>query len=285
MESDGVSTAATARLYVESRGGRAGMSPEPRRARGPMTAVEVEHDETFPAPVTDPGGRAQQQTWRAWSVDRIGRRDGLWFYERHEGEGSPWSVTYLPTGQVRDGFTSLDDAREATAGTLLNELRTESVGLALDSADTAVRLAGQQILAVHVRIAGGTAVDAGCACGGLLAEARADGTMAHVDACPACQPLGALTITSPCPAAETGERHQFCADPRPVLTEAEQQMLALEQKQWRRTSDKDAAIREQFGMGPIRYYQLLRRLIERREALEHSPVLVNRLRRLRWGRS
>jgi hypothetical protein len=44
---------------------------------------------------------------------------------------------------------------------------------------------------------------------------------------------------------------------------------------------KDEAIRADLGIPPARYYQLLGRAIETREALEHDPMLVKRLRRLR----
>jgi len=39
-----------------------------------------------------------------------------------------------------------------------------------------------------------------------------------------------------------------------------------------------------FGLSPARYYQLLNRLIDRPEALQYDPVLVQRLRRLREAR-
>jgi hypothetical protein len=37
-------------------------------------------------------------------------------------------------------------------------------------------------------------------------------------------------------------------------------------------------------MSPARYYQLLGRLIDTEQALEHDPLLVRRLRRLRERR-
>ena len=47
---------------------------------------------------------------------------------------------------------------------------------------------------------------------------------------------------------------------------------------------KAGAVRERFGLSPARYYQLLNRLIDRPEALQYDPVLVQRLRRLRKAR-
>ena len=46
--------------------------------------------------------------------------DGTWAYERLEISGTPWQVTHLPTGTVGDWYTSLPNARAATAdGTAL----------------------------------------------------------------------------------------------------------------------------------------------------------------------
>lgn len=42
---------------------------------------------------------------------------------------------------------------------------------------------------------------------------------------------------------------------------------------------KEEAIRAAFGMPPARYYQLLHRAIDTREALEHDPLLTRRLQR------
>jgi hypothetical protein len=47
---------------------------------------------------------------------------------------------------------------------------------------------------------------------------------------------------------------------------------------------KDKAIRDRFGVSPIRYYQLLNRLLDCPAAAAHQPVLVGRLRRLRGRR-
>ena len=44
---------------------------------------------------------------------------------------------------------------------------------------------------------------------------------------------------------------------------------------------KSAAVRARFGVSPARYHQLLNRLLDRPEALEYDPMLVQRLRRLR----
>jgi hypothetical protein len=65
------------------------------------------------------------------------------------------------------------------------------------------------------------------------------------------------------------------------LTDRDRAVLAMEARYWRTPGAKEAAIREQLGLAPARYYQLLVGLLDRPAALAHDPVLVNRLRRLR----
>lgn len=67
----------------------------------------------------------------------------------------------------------------------------------------------------------------------------------------------------------------------PPLTKREQDVLAFERQWWKHAGAKETAIRDQFGLSATRYYQLLRALLDRPEALQHDPQLVNRLRRLR----
>jgi hypothetical protein len=47
------------------------------------------------------------------------------------------------------------------------------------------------------------------------------------------------------------------------------------------TGPRDRAIREEFGMRPVRYFQVLNALLDDPRALQHAPVTVNRLRRVR----
>lgn len=65
------------------------------------------------------------------------------------------------------------------------------------------------------------------------------------------------------------------------LTDRDRAVLGLEARQWRTPGAKEAAIREELGLAPVRYYQLLNGLLDRPAALAHDAVLVNRLRRLR----
>jgi hypothetical protein len=68
------------------------------------------------------------------------------------------------------------------------------------------------------------------------------------------------------------------------LTRREHEMLAFERQWWRHPGAKETAIREQFGVPPTRYYQVLNALVDRPAALEADPLLVRRLRRLRSAR-
>jgi hypothetical protein len=54
-------------------------------------------------------------------------------------------------------------------------------------------------------------------------------------------------------------------------------LLAFEAKWGAHTGHKEEAIRRELGVTPARYYQLLGRAIDTREALELDPLLVHRL--------
>ena len=78
--------------------------------------------------------------------------------------------------------------------------------------------------------------------------------------------------------------HDELAAPAPALSEREVEILAFERKWWKYAGAKEQAIRDLFDMSATRYYQVLNALIDRSEALEHDPLLVRRLRRLRAAR-
>lgn len=63
------------------------------------------------------------------------------------------------------------------------------------------------------------------------------------------------------------------------MTELEHQIMRFEQRWWRLAGSKDAAIRDELGLTPTRYYQLLHQLIARADVHATYPALVNRLRR------
>ncbi|GGV77191.1 DUF3263 domain-containing protein [Streptomyces griseoloalbus] len=65
------------------------------------------------------------------------------------------------------------------------------------------------------------------------------------------------------------------------LGRREQDVLALERRGFTGPGVKERAIREELGLAPVRYYQLLNALLDDPRALAHDPVTVNRLRRVR----
>ncbi|KAB2589463.1 MULTISPECIES: DUF3263 domain-containing protein [Streptomyces] len=70
----------------------------------------------------------------------------------------------------------------------------------------------------------------------------------------------------------------------PGLSDRDRALLALERRSWAGPGAKERAIREELGISPVRYFQLLNALIEDERALREDPVTVNRLRRLRAAR-
>ncbi|MFB8025401.1 DUF3263 domain-containing protein [Streptomyces sp. NPDC056465] len=74
------------------------------------------------------------------------------------------------------------------------------------------------------------------------------------------------------------------ADPAAPLSGQARAVLALERRSWAGPGAKERAIREELGISPVRYYQLLNALLDDRRALEEDPVTVNRLRRVREAR-
>ncbi|MET8632457.1 DUF3263 domain-containing protein [Streptomyces sp. NPDC004096] len=68
------------------------------------------------------------------------------------------------------------------------------------------------------------------------------------------------------------------------LTARDKAILALEGRSFTGPGAKERVIREQLGLAPVRYYQLLNALLDDPRALAHAPVTVNRLRRIRASR-
>jgi hypothetical protein len=70
------------------------------------------------------------------------------------------------------------------------------------------------------------------------------------------------------------------------LTDRDRAILQFEGGSWWRFEGaKQQAVRDRFGLSPVRYYQLLNALIDTQAALEHDPVLVHRLQDLRDART
>lgn len=83
---------------------------------------------------------------------------------------------------------------------------------------------------------------------------------------------------------ETGHAADPVGDRRPVLTERDLAVLAFERRWWKHAGAKEKAIRDQFGLSAVRYYQVLGRVIDDPAALAHDPLLVRRLQRIRSAR-
>ncbi|MEW1933073.1 DUF3263 domain-containing protein [Rhodococcus sp. NPDC079359] len=69
------------------------------------------------------------------------------------------------------------------------------------------------------------------------------------------------------------------------MNEQQRAMLELERRWYTAQGNKEADIAGQFSMSPVRYYQLLNRLLDDPAALAAEPVLVKRLRRIRDSRA
>lgn len=69
------------------------------------------------------------------------------------------------------------------------------------------------------------------------------------------------------------------------MDDRDRQILAFEAKWWRYAGNKADAIMRTFDMSPIRYAQILNRVLDDPEAQQVDPLLVNRLRRLRGQRA
>ncbi|WP_328462874.1 DUF3263 domain-containing protein [Actinoplanes sp. NBC_00393] len=103
---------------------------------------------------------------------------------------------------------------------------------------------------------------------------------------PAAEPTGEQQHIPVPRAAEPSEALPPAPEPESAgLTEREQGILAFEAKWWKHAGAKEQAIRDTFGLSSTRYYQLLNALLDNPAALEHDPVLVGRLRRLRSARA
>ncbi|MDO5682807.1 MAG: DUF3263 domain-containing protein [Propionibacteriaceae bacterium] len=70
-----------------------------------------------------------------------------------------------------------------------------------------------------------------------------------------------------------------------ALSERDVDILDFERNWWKHAGPKEQGIREQFDMSATRYYQILNKLIDEPAALEHDPLLVKRLRRMRSERA
>lgn len=65
------------------------------------------------------------------------------------------------------------------------------------------------------------------------------------------------------------------------MNDRDREILAFESKWWQYAGNKADAITRTFDISPVRYAQILNRVLDDPEAQQLDPLLVNRLRRLR----
>jgi hypothetical protein len=68
------------------------------------------------------------------------------------------------------------------------------------------------------------------------------------------------------------------------LSDRDREILTFEREWWRYAGAKESAVRDRFGLSTAAYYQALNAIIDRADALAHDPLLVRRLRRMRFTR-
>jgi hypothetical protein len=69
-----------------------------------------------------------------------------------------------------------------------------------------------------------------------------------------------------------------------ALSERDCEIIAFERQWWKYAGAKEQAIKDLFDRSATRYYQVLNSLIDSQAALEHDPMLIKRLRRMRAAR-
>jgi hypothetical protein len=98
-----------------------------------------------------------------------------------------------------------------------------------------------------------------------------------------------MVRSSPGAAETVPDRHGLGptddAGERGPLSDSARAILDFERQWWRHPGSKDEAIRTIFDISANRYYQRLNALLDDPAALEHDPILVKRLRRLRERRT
>lgn len=62
-----------------------------------------------------------------------------------------------------------------------------------------------------------------------------------------------------------------------MLSDADRAVLDFGSRFWKHAGAKEAAVVEQFGLSPTRYYQRVAALLRRPEAAAYAPATVRRL--------
>lgn len=65
------------------------------------------------------------------------------------------------------------------------------------------------------------------------------------------------------------------------LSASDRALLDFAGQRWNYAGNQADAVQREFGMSVTRFWQRVNRLIDREDALAYSPVVVNRLRRIR----
>lgn len=88
------------------------------------------------------------------------------------------------------------------------------------------------------------------------------------------------------PSAESAEGADQAPDEPapPLLGPRERAVLDFESRRFKNAGRKDQAVRDELGISPTQYFQILNALLDDPAALAHNPTLVARLRRLRTAR-
>lgn len=69
-----------------------------------------------------------------------------------------------------------------------------------------------------------------------------------------------------------------------ALSDRDRAVLDFERSSWQRSGPKETLIRGELGLSSTRYYQVLSRLLDDRDAYEYDPLLIRRLRQRREDR-
>jgi hypothetical protein len=105
-----------------------------------------------------------------------------------------------------------------------------------------------------------------------------------VPRCPYGWSSWAEPTCSPTPPPAAAAELDWPMDVGAELSEQHQAVLEFEARWWRRPGAKEQAIRDEFGISAVRYYQLVNRLVDAPAAAVYDPALIGRLRRLRARR-
>jgi hypothetical protein len=81
--------------------------------------------------------------------------------------------------------------------------------------------------------------------------------------------------------SSTGNAGRVSLPENAPLTSVEIEILEFERSWWAGDTPKHEGIVDRFSLTSAEYYQQLNMLIDRDVALEHDPMLVRRLRRMR----